>query len=266
MNCSRDSGPYTGVLDRSAGPGGVGSVTGTGSEGRRDRGPAPSDRGAETSGEPSSVHPQRPASSGHPAAGSATQAVGGLPRHAGDAAALAPRACCPKVDLPAHRQPSHPARRNRRTRRAPGEGEPTLGLAADRRRTAQGPGPGVRVVGTLDLAAQRSGTGTRAQREKSFVGGVPEGAGAGTLAIDRVSIAVLARLAINGFASLWCAWAAITSALLALHLRWADPHPAADDVLVWPGRFFRPGQTRVRLPRVGPRPMAGFGSGTAGPG
>ena len=41
------------------------------------------------------------------------------------------------------------------------------------------------------------------------------------------AIIVIAIFAINGFASLWCSWAAITSAAFALHLRLADPGDAA---------------------------------------
>jgi hypothetical protein len=38
------------------------------------------------------------------------------------------------------------------------------------------------------------------------------------------AVAVLAHLAIDGFASLWCAWAAITSGAIAAHLRFGGPH------------------------------------------
>lgn len=46
--------------------------------------------------------------------------------------------------------------------------------------------------------------------------------------VNLVAVATLAAFVISGFASLWCAWAAITSALFALHLRrtQADPRPA----------------------------------------
>ena len=36
-------------------------------------------------------------------------------------------------------------------------------------------------------------------------------------------VVLLALLNTNGFASLWCAWAAVTSVLIAAHLRWANP-------------------------------------------
>lgn len=39
--------------------------------------------------------------------------------------------------------------------------------------------------------------------------------------INLVAVAVLADVAIDGFASLWCGWAAVTSAVFALHLRHA---------------------------------------------
>lgn len=37
--------------------------------------------------------------------------------------------------------------------------------------------------------------------------------------VNLIAVAALAQLAIDGFASLWCAWAALTSAAIALHLR-----------------------------------------------
>jgi uncharacterized protein DUF6629 len=37
--------------------------------------------------------------------------------------------------------------------------------------------------------------------------------------VNLVAVAVLARLTIDGFASLWCAWAAVTSTAIALHIR-----------------------------------------------
>lgn len=42
--------------------------------------------------------------------------------------------------------------------------------------------------------------------------------------VNLVAVAVLARLAIDGFASLWCAWAAVTSAGIALQLRFGGRH------------------------------------------
>ena len=50
--------------------------------------------------------------------------------------------------------------------------------------------------------------------------------------VNLIAVAVLARLAIDGFASLWCAWAAVTSAGIALHLRFGSPHRAATPALV----------------------------------
>jgi hypothetical protein len=44
--------------------------------------------------------------------------------------------------------------------------------------------------------------------------------------VNIIAVAALARLTIDGFASLWCGWAAITSGAIALHLRFAQPtHP-----------------------------------------
>jgi hypothetical protein len=39
--------------------------------------------------------------------------------------------------------------------------------------------------------------------------------------VNLIAVAVFARLAIDGFASLWCAWAAVASCAFAVHLRYA---------------------------------------------
>jgi len=39
--------------------------------------------------------------------------------------------------------------------------------------------------------------------------------------VNLIAVAVLARLTIDGFASLWCGWAALTSGAFALHLRYS---------------------------------------------
>lgn len=49
--------------------------------------------------------------------------------------------------------------------------------------------------------------------------------------VNLVAVAVLARLTIDGFASLWCGWAALTSCAIALHLRHAGPDRTVVDVL-----------------------------------
>ena len=41
--------------------------------------------------------------------------------------------------------------------------------------------------------------------------------------VNLVAVAALAKLAVDGFASIWCAWAAITSAAIALYLRLSGP-------------------------------------------
>lgn len=46
-------------------------------------------------------------------------------------------------------------------------------------------------------------------------------------AANLVAVAVLARLTADGFASLWCFYAAITCAAILLHMRYAKPHRAA---------------------------------------
>ena len=37
-------------------------------------------------------------------------------------------------------------------------------------------------------------------------------------------VALLARLTLDGFTSLWCAYAALAAAAIALHMRYAKPH------------------------------------------
>jgi hypothetical protein len=39
-------------------------------------------------------------------------------------------------------------------------------------------------------------------------------------ALNLIAVAILARLTIEGFASLWCAYAALASAAIAVHMRW----------------------------------------------
>ena len=42
-------------------------------------------------------------------------------------------------------------------------------------------------------------------------------------AVNLVAVIVIARLTISGFASIWCAWAAVSSAAITLHCRFAKP-------------------------------------------
>jgi hypothetical protein len=44
-------------------------------------------------------------------------------------------------------------------------------------------------------------------------------------AVNLVAVVVIARLTISGFASVWCGWAAISSAAITLHCRFAEPGP-----------------------------------------
>ena len=41
--------------------------------------------------------------------------------------------------------------------------------------------------------------------------------------VNLVAVIVIARLTISGFASVWCGWAAVSSAAIALHCRFAEP-------------------------------------------
>ena len=43
--------------------------------------------------------------------------------------------------------------------------------------------------------------------------------------VNLVAVIIIARLTISGFASVWCGWAAVSSAAIALHCRLARPHP-----------------------------------------
>lgn len=49
--------------------------------------------------------------------------------------------------------------------------------------------------------------------------------------VNVVAIVVIARLTTDGFASVWCGWAALSSGAIAAHMRWAAPHRAAPYVL-----------------------------------
>ncbi len=42
--------------------------------------------------------------------------------------------------------------------------------------------------------------------------------------VNLVAVIVIARLTISGFASVWCGWAAVSSAAITLHCRFAKPH------------------------------------------
>jgi hypothetical protein len=43
--------------------------------------------------------------------------------------------------------------------------------------------------------------------------------------VNLIAVIIIARLTISGFASVWCGWAAVTSAAITLHCRFAKPHP-----------------------------------------
>ena len=49
--------------------------------------------------------------------------------------------------------------------------------------------------------------------------------------VNLVAVALLAWLTIDGFTSLWCGYAAVTAAAVALHMRYAKPHRAHPYVL-----------------------------------
>jgi len=43
--------------------------------------------------------------------------------------------------------------------------------------------------------------------------------------VNLVAVIIIARLTISGFASVWCGWAAVSSAAITLHCRFTKPHP-----------------------------------------
>jgi hypothetical protein len=43
--------------------------------------------------------------------------------------------------------------------------------------------------------------------------------------VNLVAVIIIARLTVSGFASVWCGWAALSSAAVALHCRFAKPEP-----------------------------------------
>jgi hypothetical protein len=44
--------------------------------------------------------------------------------------------------------------------------------------------------------------------------------------VNLVAVIIIARLTVSGFASVWCGWAAVSSAAITLHCRFASPGPA----------------------------------------
>lgn len=44
-------------------------------------------------------------------------------------------------------------------------------------------------------------------------------------AANLLAVVVIARLTVDGFASVWCGWAAVTSGVIALHMRFGRPRP-----------------------------------------
>jgi hypothetical protein len=50
-------------------------------------------------------------------------------------------------------------------------------------------------------------------------------------AVNLIAVAVIAKLTVDGFASVWCGWAAVTSGVVALHMRFGRPHRAMPYVL-----------------------------------
>jgi hypothetical protein len=49
--------------------------------------------------------------------------------------------------------------------------------------------------------------------------------------LNLAAVIVIAKLTVDGFASVWCGWAAVTSGVIALHMRFGRPHRAMPYVL-----------------------------------
>ena len=47
--------------------------------------------------------------------------------------------------------------------------------------------------------------------------------------VNLIAVVIIARLTISGFASVWCGWAAVSSAAITLHCRFAKPPGALAD-------------------------------------
>jgi hypothetical protein len=43
--------------------------------------------------------------------------------------------------------------------------------------------------------------------------------------VNLIAVVIIARLTISGFASVWCGWAAVSSAAITLHCRFVRPRP-----------------------------------------
>jgi hypothetical protein len=49
--------------------------------------------------------------------------------------------------------------------------------------------------------------------------------------VNLIAVAIIARLTIDGFASVWCGWAALTSLAIAAHIRFARPNTPVVEAL-----------------------------------
>ena len=49
--------------------------------------------------------------------------------------------------------------------------------------------------------------------------------------VNAAAIGIIAWLVVDGFASVWCGWAAMTSGAIAAHVRFAKPHRTAPRTL-----------------------------------
>src|SRR6266540_938721 len=156
-------GSYAGVRDRPAA-----SWTGwcrsrAGRQRHRNRGAAAPVDGGAPAGHPAAVHAAGPAGVGDVGATAAPRPVAGLPGYPFDAAALAPGAGGPSLDLSTDWALSARfGHRGRRSGGADGAGEPTLGIRTDRGGVPQARRAGVGNVGAPDPAPPPAGPGAAA--------------------------------------------------------------------------------------------------------
>ncbi len=83
--------------------------------------------------------------------------------------------------------------------------------------------------------------------------------------VNLIAVVVIARLTISGFASVWCGWAAVSSAAITLHCRFARPRPQRAPLTAGPlsGRIMPPRMRDGDLVRMRgwPRVSAGLSAG-----
>lgn len=141
-------------------------------QGRRDPGAAPSTQRAPTSSRPTPAQLVGSGSHRHPRQTHRAGALGGVPCHPRDDLPLASHPCPTSLDLPTPTTGAPcPARRNRRADRASRQGEPALGIPANRRRASKAWRHGLERQRRQRAATPRPAAGASADR--TYLGRVP---------------------------------------------------------------------------------------------